>query len=143
MNLQAKLQKLETKLQVLSKLSVSKSLLIKVVEQILKLEKLIKNAITKRVLELKTGRKQWRAWVAKISAKRDKVHGGYCKKFIEPTKREFDKKGEVSATFEIEIDLHQIYQDSDGDFWMFENAQGDIKVISYQEVKYRFAQIPF
>lgn len=143
--LQIKLQKLENKLQILAKLRASRSTLLKIVEQIFKIENLLElvNKAKTKILELKTGRKQWRAWVAKIYAKRDKIHGGYSKEFIEPKTREFDKKGEISVTFEIKIDLHQIYQDSYGDFWMFENNEGDIKVISYQEVKYRFDQIPF
>ena len=96
-----------------------------------------------KTLELQTPRRAWRAWVAKISAKKDPVYGGFSKEFIEPCDRQFDRKGETSATFEIEIDLNQIYQDSDGDFWMFENLDGDIKIISYQEVKYIFSKISF
>jgi hypothetical protein len=46
----------------------------------------------------------------------------------------------VAATFEIPINLNAIYQDSDGDYWVFENVKGEIQSISYQEVCYRFSQ---
>lgn len=148
------LQKLSAKLSVLNHQLATlqangikkalKSVAINIIFAIEKLEALIEQitkATQSRKLELKTPRCGWRAWVAKISGKRDTVHGGFTKEFFKPTSREFGKKGEISATFQIQIDLNQTYQDSDGDFWVFENLEGDIKVICWEEVKYRFSQV--
>ncbi len=77
-----------------------------------------------------------RAWLARLSSERDKKYGGFVKEFLEPTSREFDRKGETLARFEIPINLKDVFQDSEGDFWMFENYEGNIKVISYQEAHY-------
>jgi hypothetical protein len=150
------LQRLETKLQKLNRqlarytakgiVKALRSVVVNLIIAIAKTEEIINqviNAVKIRTLTLDTPRRAWRAWVAKINAKRDTVHGGFSKEFIEPTSREFGRKGETSATFEIEVDLNQIYQDSDGDFWMFENTDGKIRTICYQEVQYIFSQIPF
>lgn len=94
-----------------------------------------------RTLKLETPRRVNRSWVAKLSPEKDPRYGGFQKSFIEPKERTFGKKGEVSARFEIEIDLNAIYQDSDGDYWYFENLEGDIETICYEEVKYRFSKI--
>lgn len=96
---------------------------------------------TTRTLKLNTPRRAWRAWVAQISPEIDAKHGGFTKEFIEPFDRQFNKKGETSARFKITVNTEAIFQDSDGDYWMFENMEGDIKVISYQEVKYIFSKM--
>lgn len=141
--LKAKLAYLKHQLLIIQKQGIKKalkSIAINIIFAIEKIEALIE-AIKEtpvRELFLKTPRKAWRAWVATITGTRDKIYGGFSKQFIEPISREFDKKGEISATFNIPINLKAIYQDSDGDFWVFENSKGDIKIISYQEVMYRF-----
>jgi hypothetical protein len=156
-SLQTKLARLNRQLTAFQK-GISKALrsvAVKIIIEIERLESLIfqiakatQIAIAKRTLTLSTPKRAWRAWVAKISAKRDKVHGGFSKEFIEPIDRQFGKKGEIEATFEIEVDFNQIYQDSDGDFWMFadhlnDEGQQAIKTICYQEVQWMFSQIPF
>jgi len=94
-----------------------------------------------RTLKLETPRRVNRCWVAKLSHEKDARWGGFKKSFIEPKERIFGKKGETSAAFQIEIDLNAIYQDSDGDYWYFENMDGDIETICYEEVKYRFSKV--
>ena len=147
-NLQTKLARLNAQLSI----TKGRQNQHKLIEKILKVEAAIeaieKNTIVSfkrlpktRTLTLETPRRAWRAWVAKLSPEKDIKHGGFTKQFIEPVSREFKgKKGEVSATFEIPIDLNAIYQDSDGDYWVFENIKGGIQSISYQEVCYRFSQ---
>lgn len=146
-NLQSKLNRLNAQL----KITKGRQNLRKLIEKILKVEAAIeaieKNTIVgfkrlpkTRTLTLETPRRAWRAWVAEISPEKDIKHGGFTKKFIEPVSRKFEgKKGETSATFEIPIDLNAIYQDSDGDYWKFQNMKGEIQCISYQEVCYRFS----
>lgn len=94
-----------------------------------------------RTLRLETPRRAWRAWVAQISPEIDVKHGGFTKEFLPPVDRQFNKKGETSATFRLTVVMGAIYQDSDGDYWTWENQEGDIKVISYQEVKYIFSKM--
>lgn len=94
-----------------------------------------------RTLKLETPRRVNRCWVARLSPEKDARYGGFQKSFVEPKERTFGKKGETSATFVIEIDLNAIYQDSDGDYWYFENLEGDIETICYEEVKYRFSKV--
>lgn len=142
-------QQIEFQIQVLqSRMSrfTSSQFKATVVDLIIKIEllqaelELLPAPATTRTLTLETPRRAWRAWVAKISPEIDTKHGGFTKDFISPIDRQFDKKGEASATFKITVDIQAIYQDSDGDYWMFENMDGDIKVISYQEVKYIFSK---
>jgi hypothetical protein len=147
-NLQSKLARLNAQLAI----SRGRQNQRKLIEKILKVEAAIeaieKNTIVSfkrlpktRTLILETPRRAWRAWVAKISSEKDIKYGGYKKQFMEPVSRKFEgKKGETSATFEIPIDLNAIYQDSDGDYWVFENVKGEIQSISYQEVCYLFSQ---
>lgn len=146
--LETKLYKLNAQLRVACGNRAKAKLVIKILAVEAAIEQLDKNNIVAfkrlpktRTLNLETPRRAWKSWVAKISPEKDTKHGGFKKKFIEPVSRKFEgKKGEVSATFEIPIDLKAIYQDSDGDYWVFENIKGEIKCISYQEVCYRFSQ---
>jgi hypothetical protein len=149
-NLQSKLAQLEAQLKITKGRRNQRKLIEKILKVEAAIEAIEKNTIVsfKRLpktctLILETPRRAWRAWVAKISPEKDIKHGGFTKKFIEPVNRKFEgKKGETSATFEIPIDLNAnaIYQDSDGDYWVFENVKGEIQSISYQEVCYRFSQ---
>lgn len=145
-----KLARLEAKLAQFQKVGVSDRMIaIKLIWEIERIERIVKSLQSikseikpfnrpTRTLTLQTPRRAYRAWVAKISPEKDPKYGGFKKQFIEPTSREFGKKGETEATFEIPVDLTAIYQDSDGDYWVFENFDGDIKIICYQEVCYRF-----
>lgn len=145
--LETKLNKLNAQLRATHGNRAKAKLVIKILAVEAAIEQIQKNAIVsfKRLpktctLTLETPRRAWRAWVAKISPEKDIKHGGFTKKFIKPINRKFEgKKGETSATFEIPIDLNAIYQDSDGDYWVFENIKGEIQCISYQEVCYRFS----
>ena len=147
-NLQSKLTRLNAQLSITKGRQNQRKLIEKILKVEAAIEAIEKNTIVAlkrlpktRTLTLETPRRAWRAWVAKISPERDTKYGGFTKKFIEPVSRKFEgKKGEVSATFEIPIDLNAIYQDSDGDYWLFENIIGEIQSISYQEVCYRFSQ---
>lgn len=147
-NLQSKLARLNAQLSITKGRQNQRKLIEKILKVEAAIEAIEKNTIVAlkrlpkiRTLTLETPRRAWRAWVAKISPKRDTKYGGFTKKFIEPVSRKFEgKKGEMSATFEISIDLNAIYQDSDGDYWVFENIIGEIQSISYQEVCYRFSQ---
>jgi hypothetical protein len=149
-NLQSKLARLEAQLKITKGRQNQRKLIEKILAVEAAIEAIEKNAIVSfkrlpktRTLILETPRRAWRAWVAKISPEKDIEYGGFTKKFIEPVSRKFEgKKGETSATFEIPIDLNAnaIYQDSDGDYWVFENVKGEIQSISYQEVCYRFSQ---
>ena len=145
--LQIKLARLEAQLAITKGNRAKAKLIIAILAVEAAIEAIEKNTIVAfkrlpktRTLTLETPRRAWKAWVAKISPERDTKYGGFTKKFIEPVSRKFEgKKGEVSATFEIPIDLNAIYQDSDGDYWVFENIMGEIQSISYQEVCYRFS----
>ena len=145
--LETKLNKLNAQLRATHGNRAKAKLVIKILAVEAAIEQIQKNAIVSfkrlpktRTLTLETPRRAWRAWVAELSPEKDIKHGGFTKKFIEPVSREFKgKKGETSATFEISIDLNAIYQDSDGDYWVFENIKGGIQSISYQEVCYRFS----
>ena len=145
--LETKLNKLNAQLRATHGNRAKAKLVIKILAVEAAIEQIQKNAIVSfkrlpktRTLTLETPRRAWRAWVAELSPEKDIKHGGFTKKFIEPVSREFKgKKGETSATFEIPIDLNAIYQDSDGDYWVFENIKGEIQCISYQEVCYRFS----
>ena len=145
--LQAKLKKLNAQLKITKGRQNQRKLIEKILKVEAAIEQIQKNAIVAfkrlpktRTLTLETPRRAWRAWVAEISPEKDIKHGGFTKKFIEPVSRKFEgKKGEASATFEIPIDLNAIYQDSDGDYWVFQNIKGEIQCISYQEVCYRFS----
>ena len=145
--LETKLNKLNAQLRATHGNRAKAKLVIKILAVEAAIEQIQKNAIVSfkrlpktRTLTLETPRRAWRAWVAKISPEKDIKHGGFTKKFIEPINRKFEgKKGETSATFEIPIDLNAIYQDSDGDYWKFQNMKGEIQCISYQEVCYRFS----
>lgn len=145
--LETKLNKLNAQLRVARGNRAKAKLVIKILAVEAAIEAIQKNAIVAfkklpktRTLTLETPKRAWKAWIAKISSERDLKYGGYKKQFIEPINRKFEgKKGEVSATFEIPIDLNAIYQDSDGDYWVFENIKGEIQCISYQEVCYRFS----
>lgn len=144
--LKTKLNKLNAQLRATHGNRAKAKLVIKILAVEAAIEQLQKNTIVSfkrlpktRTLTLETPRRAWRAWVAKISPEKDIKHGGFTKKFIEPVSRKFEKKGEVSATFDIPIDLNVIYQDSDGDYWVFENVKREIQSISYQEVCYRFS----
>ena len=145
--LETKLNKLNAQLRATHGNRAKAKLVIKILAVEAAIEQIQKNAIVAfkrlpktRTLTLETPRRAWRAWVAEISPEKDIKHGGFTKKFIEPVSRKFEgKKGETSATFEIPIDLNAIYQDSDGDYWVFENIKGEIQCISYQEVCYRFS----
>jgi hypothetical protein len=146
--LETKLNKLNAQLRATHGNRAKAKLVIKILAVEAAIEQLQKNTIVSfkrlpktRTLTLETSRRAWRAWVAKISPEKDIKHGGFTKKFIEPVSRKFEgKKGETSATFDIPIDLNVIYQDSDGNYWVFENVKGKIQSISYQEVCYRFSQ---
>jgi hypothetical protein len=146
--LETKLNKLNAQLRATHGNRAKAKLVIKILAVEAAIEQLQKNTIVSfkrlpktRTLTLETSRRAWRAWVAKISPEKDIKHGGFTKKFIEPVSRKFEgKKGETSATFDIPIDLNVIYQDSDGDYWVFENVKREIQSISYQEVCYRFSQ---
>lgn len=148
-NLQSKLARLESQLKITKGNRAKAKIVIEILKVESAIEQLQKNNIVAfkrvpktRTLILETPRRAWKAWVAKISPEKDIKHGGFTKKFIEPVSRKFEgKKGETSATFEIPIDLNAnaIYQDSDGDYWVFENIKGEIQCISYQEVCYRFS----
>jgi len=145
--LETKLNKLNAQLRVTRGSRARAKLVIKILAVEAAIAQLQKNVIVAfkklpktRTLTLETPKRAWKAWIAKISSERDLKYGGYKKQFIEPVSRKFEgKKGEVSATFEIPIDLNSIYQDSDGDYWVFENIKGEIQCISYQEVCYRFS----
>lgn len=147
-NLQFKLARLNAQLSITKGRQNQRKLIEKILKVEAAIEAIEKNTIVgfKRLpkthtLTLETPRRAWRAWVAEISPEKDIKHGGFTKKFIEPVSRKFEgKKGETSATFEIPIDLNAIYQDSDGDYWVFENIKGEIQCISYQEVCYRFSR---
>jgi hypothetical protein len=147
-NLQSKLARLNAQLAITRRRQNQRKLIEKILKVGAAIKAIEKNTIVSfkrlpktRNLILETPRRAWRAWVAKISPEKDIKHGGYTKKFIEPVSRKFEgKKGETSATFEIPIDLNVIYQDSDGDYWVFENVKGEIQGISYQEVCYRFSR---
>jgi hypothetical protein len=146
--LQTKLARLEAQLAITKGRQNQRKLIKKILKVEAAIEAIEKNTIVSfkrlpktRTLTLETPRRAWRAWVAKISPEKDIEYGGFTKKFIEPVSRKFEgKKGEVAATFEIPINLNAIYQDSDGDYWVFENVKGEIQSISYQEVCYRFSQ---
>ena len=145
-NLQSKLARLNAQLAITRGGQNQRKLIEKILKVEAAIEAIEKNTIVSfkrlpktRTLTLETPRRAWRAWVAKISPEKDIKHGGFTKKFIEPVSREFNKKGETSATFEIPIDLNVIYQDSDGDYWVL-NIKGEIQCISCQEVCYRFSQ---
>ena len=146
-NLQSKLARLNAQLAITKGRRNQRKLIEKILKVEAAIEAIEKNTIVsfKRLpktctLTLETPKRAWKAWIAKISSERDLKYGGYKKQFIDPVSRKFEgKKGEVSATFEIPIDLNSIYQDSDGDYWVFENIKGEIQCISYQEVCYRFS----
>ena len=87
-------------------------------------------------LTLDTPKNRYRAWVAMVLPEYDKCNGGLKKRFIKAIDRKFNYRGETKATFKIKIELDKIYKDSDGDYWQFKNLDGDIKCISWQEVKY-------
>jgi hypothetical protein len=147
-NLQSKLARLNAQLKITKGRRNQRKLIEKILAVEAAIEAIEKNTIVSfkrlpktRTLVLETPRRAWRAWVAKISPEKDIEYGGFTKKFIEPVSRKFEgKKGEVAATFQIPINLNAIYQDSDGDYWVFENVKGEIQSISYQEVCYRFSQ---
>jgi hypothetical protein len=88
--LQNKLSALNSQLATLQANGIKKALKSVAINIIFAIEKLealieqIKKATQVRKLELKTPRRAWRAWVAKISGKRDTVHGVFAKEFIDP-----------------------------------------------------------
>ena len=147
-NLRSKLARLNAQLAITKGRQNQRKLIKKILKVEAAIEAIEKNTIVSfkrlpktRTLTLETPRRAWRAWVAKISLEKDIKYGGHKKQFVEPVSRKFEgKKGEVAATFEIPINLNAIYQDSDGDYWVFENVKGEIQSISYQEVCYRFSQ---
>lgn len=85
-------------------------------------------------IELKTPRRRYKAWMAKITGPGKEYM--FNRKFLTPTERKFDKKGEVSATFVV--DQIGIYHDSDGDYTRASIKNGEMKleVISYDEVRH-------
>ena len=114
--LKTKLNKLNAQLRATHGNRAKAKLVIKILAVEAAIEQLQKNAIVAfkklpktRTLTLETPKRAWKAWIAKISSERDLKYGGYKKQFIEPISRKFEgKKGEVSATFEIPIDLRAI-----------------------------------
>ena len=63
-----------------------------------------------RTLKLETPRRSYRAWVAEISHEIDTKHGGFVKEFLPPVDRQFNKKGETSATFKKQLTLKLFFK---------------------------------
>jgi hypothetical protein len=144
--LQNKLAKLQNRLTKFQKIGICRKLkrtAMDLIFKIARLEQVIEDMEKiEGVFEVKlyTPKKCYHSWLAKISKERDPRYGGFKKRFIEPTNRIFNRRGEEYALYEIPITLEAIYQDSDGDFWRFRDLEGNTVLMSYQEVCYRFRE---
>jgi hypothetical protein len=150
--LEKKLEKLNIKFNFLSKQKISRTILANVAIEILKIEADIEKEIAEKQCQYqykitiespKRGTKViGRAWVSRLLGfnKPDPKYYKFKRQFIEPVEREFDKKGEVQATFII--NERGIYHDSDQDYYIADVFDGkfDIKIISYQEVCWKLQQ---